>query len=198
MIIPSTRVATSRRTCTNEQHQPLDGHLLLPSQTTSSSSTPPPPQPTMVSPPHTQIAIPLEKNYRRLVEMATIYRLCGFDLKMAGEMKRSVRGGDFWLETRERKLEERKNRGEKEERLGQAYPAFSAYGKPKRSSVGARPKTALRSTARRQPTLRPTSLSLRPTGSRKGLFGFSQAEKCLFGVRKTDGVLYLQYTSSRC
>jgi hypothetical protein len=75
---------------------------------------------------------------------------------------------------------------------------FSAYGKPKRSSVGARPKTSLRSTARRRPTLRPTWRSLRPTGSRKGFFGFSQAEKCLFGLPKTDGVLFLQYTSSQC
>ena len=78
----------------------------------------------MVSPPHTQISIPLEKNYRRLVEMATIYHLCGLDLKMAGEMKRSVRGDDFWLETRERKLEERENRGEKEERGGRLIQAL--------------------------------------------------------------------------
>jgi hypothetical protein len=179
----------------HEELAPTSNTNATPSAATSScpAKPPPPPQPTMVSPPHTtmttthlytQIAIPLEKNYRRLVEMATIYRFCGLDLKMAGEMKRSVRGGDFWLETRERKLEERKNRGEKEERLGQAYPAFSAYGKPKMSSVGARPKTALRSTCR----------SLRPTGSRNGIFGFFQAEKFLFGLRQTDGVLFLIYT----
>ena len=46
MVIPSTRVANSRRTCTNGQHQchslgDKKLHLLLTSQTASSSSSSP-------------------------------------------------------------------------------------------------------------------------------------------------------------
>ena len=66
-----------------------------------------------MTPPHlyAQIAIPLGKNDRRPVEMATIYRFCALDLKIGGETKRSARGAMYREEReRQRKNSERRKK----------------------------------------------------------------------------------------
>ena len=157
----------------HEELAPTDTTNATPSAARSCTSSspakpPPPPQPTMASPPHpimtpphlyAQIAIPLGKNDRRPVEMATIYRFCALDSKIGGETKRSARGRCTERKERDRG---RTARGERRCRSG-LIRYSSATGKPKTSSVAGWPKRPIFGLwLAEEARLRPSSRTLRP------------------------------------